>query len=72
MLRRKAEQPYRTKFDRMREADLETALETSLSQTAKLYRGITHKEIDRAWLLAEMETQALTVLQVVQALRRKL
>lgn len=72
MLRRKAEQPYRTKFDRMREEDLETALETALATTAKLYRGITHKEIDRAWLLAEMETQALTALHVVQALRRKL
>lgn len=76
MLRRKTTTPGPrtgpTKFDRMPSVDLETALETALQETARLFRGVTHREIDQEWLLAQMEQQIQTALQAVQALRRKL
>jgi len=61
----------RTKFDRMAEADLETALETSLSRTAELFRGFQHRELDHRWLVKQMCTEIDQAQQIIQALQRK-
>ena len=75
MLRRKTTMPGLpgpTKFDRMATADLETALETALSETARIFRGLTNRESDREWLLREMSTHVETAAECIGALRRKL
>jgi hypothetical protein len=74
MLRRKATGPRprssgTSKLGRLPTPDLELALETSLSRTAELFRGITHKELDPAWLLQEMEVQIRQALDAVQVLQ---
>ena len=61
----------RTRFDRMTEGDLETALETTLSRTAELFRGFQHRELDQRWLTKQMGTEIDQAQQIIQALQRK-
>lgn len=37
----------------------------------ELFRGFSHSEIDKGWMLAELETQIETALLATQALRRR-
>lgn len=61
----------RTKFDRMAEGDLETALEATLIRTAELFRGFQHREVDRRWMMKQMCTEIDQAQQIIQALQRK-
>jgi len=61
----------RTKFDRLRTEDLETALETSLSKTAQLFRGLQHRELDPLWLVNQMKLEIDQASLIIQALQRK-
>jgi hypothetical protein len=61
----------RTRFDRMGQEDLLTSIETSFAETARLYRGLSHREIDQGWLLAELEHHTQAALAAIQALQRK-
>lgn len=55
----------------MTEGDLETALETTLSRTAELFRGFQHREVDQRWLMKQMGTEIDQAQQIIQALQRK-
>jgi hypothetical protein len=59
------------RLDRLPSSDLELLLETSLSKTAELFRGLSHQELEPEWLLTEMETNLSQALWVTQILRRR-
>jgi len=59
------------KLERLPSPDLETLLETSLSRTAELFRGLSHKELDTKWVLLEMEMNLNQAMAVTQALLRR-
>jgi hypothetical protein len=67
----KANSPAPSRLDRLRTEDLETALETSLSRTAELFRGLQHREIDTRWLLEQMRVEIDQASMTIQALQRK-
>jgi hypothetical protein len=63
--------PMTSRFDRMPVADLELALETSLLRTAELFRGFQHKEIETAWVVAQMTAEVKQAYGVLLALQRR-
>ena len=40
-------------------------------RTAELFRGLTHREIDQSWILAQMETQIEQAQHATQALAKR-
>jgi hypothetical protein len=60
-----------TRLEKLPSGDLETLLETSLSRTAELFRGLSHKEIETPWILQQMETEISQALATVQVLQRR-
>ena len=56
------------KLDRLPSSDLELLLESSLSRTAELFRGLSHRELETKWVLLEMETNLNQALGVTQTL----
>ena len=59
------------KLGKLPTGDLEVLLETSLSRTAELFRGLSHREIETPWVLQQMETEILQALATVQVLQRR-
>ena len=55
----------------MPEELLYSTVEGSLMRTAELFRGLSHREIDHAWILTEMETQIVQAQGAVQALAKR-
>jgi hypothetical protein len=47
------------------------AIEVSMQRMAELLRGLMHNEIDRGWLLAEMDTQTEQMHLAVRSLRNR-
>jgi hypothetical protein len=70
-LRKKSKETTPSKFDKMPEEILYSTVEGSLMRTAELFRGLTHREIDQAWILAEMETQIAQAQGAVKALTKR-
>ena len=60
-----------SKFDKMPEELLYSTVEASLMRSAELFRGLTHREIDQGWILAEMETQIAQAMGATQALMKR-
>lgn len=63
--------PPPTKFDRLTEGALIDAVDAAMRRGGELFRGFNHSEIDKGWMLAELETQIETALLATQALRRR-
>lgn len=63
--------PPLVRMMRLPTKDLEDLLESSLAKTAELFHGLTHRELDRGWLLAEMETQLTQATEAVRTLQRR-
>ena len=63
--------PEPSKFDRWQDLDLMNCIESEMRRTGELFRGLSHQELDQAWVLAEMETHVDTALQAVRAMRRR-
>lgn len=70
-LRKKSKETTPSKFDKMPEELLYSTVETSLMRSAELFRGLVHREIDQAWILAEMEVQIIQAQGAVQALAKR-
>jgi hypothetical protein len=60
-----------SRYDHLTSTQLQEAIETSMATTAQLFRGLSHREIDSEWLLAQMESEITQVLAAIQALRRR-
>jgi hypothetical protein len=60
-----------SRFDRFGKSDLIDMLEASMMRNGELFRGLSHSELDPAWVLAQMETQTQMALGAIQALQRK-
>ena len=65
------ELPMASRFDRFGKSDLIDMLEASMMRNGELFRGLSHSELDPAWVLAEMETQTQMALGAIRALQRK-
>ena len=65
------ELPMASRFDRFGKSDLIDLLESSMMRNGELFRGLSHSELDAAWVLAEMETQTQMALGAIRALQRK-
>ena len=65
------ELPMASRFDRFGKSDLIDLLEASMMRNGELFRGLSHSELDPAWVLAEMETQTQMALGAIRALQRK-
>ena len=61
----------RNRFDRMPAEAVQLSIETSMQRMAELLRGLTHNEIDRGWLLSEMDVQAEQMHLAVRSLRNR-
>ena len=70
-LRKKSREIPPSKFDKMPEELLYSTVEASLMRSAELFRGLTHREIDQGWILAEMETQIAQAMGATQALMKR-
>ena len=65
------ELPMASRFDRFGKSDLIDLLEASMMRNGELFRGLSHSELDPAWVLAEMQTQTEMALGAIRALQRK-
>jgi hypothetical protein len=73
MLKRKTQVtiPAPSKFDRLTESDLINCIEAEIGRSAELFRGLSHSEIDNAWVLSGMSGHLQSALLAVQALQRR-
>ena len=68
----KTEMTPSSRYDRFSRGDLIDLLEASMMRTGELFRGLSHSEIDQAWILSQLETQSEQSLAAIRALQRKL
>lgn len=71
-MRRQKTTPKPSRLDRLPEEDLIRVLETALLRSSELFRGLSHREIDKAWILSEMHLQVTSAEQAIQALQRRI
>lgn len=71
MRRKQPKIPEPSRFDRFGRSDLVDMLESTMLRNAELFRGLSHSEIDQAWILAQLETQTEMALGAIRALQRK-
>jgi len=69
--RRQTPAKTRSRFDRMPPEQVQLSIETSMQRMAELLRGLMHQEIDRGWLLSEMDVQAEQMHLAVRSLRTR-
>lgn len=61
----------RTRWTRLSNEDLEMAAEQTLGRLAELSRGLRRTDVDRGWVLSEMETNAVQFLETVQTIKER-
>lgn len=69
MLRRVQKPKSKNRLDRMAPEQVQLLMETSMQRMAELLRGLMHNEIDRGWLLSELDLHSEQMHLAVRSLR---
>ena len=60
-----------SRFDRFSRADLIDLVEATMMRNGEMFRGLSHSELDQAWVLDRLEAETMQQLEAIRALRRK-
>lgn len=63
--------PDPTRLSKFSEEDLINLVESSISNAGTMYRGLSHSELERGWVLAQLETHFATGLEAARELLRR-
>jgi len=69
--RKTAKVPKASRFDRLPEAALIDCLEAEMRQSGELFRGFSHSELDREWVVTQMLVHLETAKLATEALLRR-
>ena len=59
------------RYARLDDDDLVAAIEASIGNSAEVFRGFSHSEVDTGWVVAQLEAHMLEALGAVRTLRER-